>query len=291
MKNIKTYQQHSLRTNESEEGLLDHDAAMRRARMAIVSGSERTLKEILDSRMDPDSAKASLGAMLSLAVDHGSTGICRYLISRGAKPTNEDLMRAMLSTGSKNVMGRLLLENMPDLHGMETQLLGFAAATDSPELVKALLERGAKTDAHAFMEPEGSKNRLRNGLRIPGHACTALAMAAANGSHRSAAILLRRGSDPNDSLSDHKTPTDYAIVELRAMLNAANFYDTDHLKRRIENARKTVMLLVKAGGNPLKEAKADELLGMFNGDIDWMPEGDLKEKLKRMQRGKSAFGM
>jgi hypothetical protein len=32
-------------------------------------------------------------------------------------------------------------------------------------------------------------------------------------------------------------------------------------------------------------------MGLFDGDLDWMPEGEMKAKIRRMKRGKSAFGM
>ena len=32
-------------------------------------------------------------------------------------------------------------------------------------------------------------------------------------------------------------------------------------------------------------------MGLFDDDLGWMPEGEMKAKIKRMQRGKSAFGM
>ena len=64
--------------------------------------------------------------------------------------------------------------------------------------------------------------------------------------------------------------------------------------RRAVNAGITEMtkLLIQHGADPFKAFKdPTKVLEYFEGDIDWMPEGPLKTKLKRMQRGKSAFGM
>ena len=35
----------------------------------------------------------------------------------------------------------------------------------------------------------------------------------------------------------------------------------------------------------------EEVMEFFDGDVSWMPDGPFAAKLKRMQRGKSAFGM
>lgn len=32
-------------------------------------------------------------------------------------------------------------------------------------------------------------------------------------------------------------------------------------------------------------------MGLFDDDLGWMPEGDMKAKIRRMKRGKQAFGM
>ena len=50
-------------------------------------------------------------------------------------------------------------------------------------------------------------------------------------------------------------------------------------------------LLIQRGADPFKAFKdPQKIIEFFKGDIDWMEE-PLKTKLKRMQRGKSAFGM
>ena len=50
-------------------------------------------------------------------------------------------------------------------------------------------------------------------------------------------------------------------------------------------------LLIQRGADPFKAFKdPQKIIEFFKGDIDWMEE-PLTTKLKRMQRGKSAFGM
>ena len=49
--------------------------------------------------------------------------------------------------------------------------------------------------------------------------------------------------------------------------------------------------LMRGGVNIMDEFKnIDELSEYFFGDLSWIPD-DLMEKIKRTQRGKSAFGM
>ena len=54
----------------------------------------------------------------------------------------------------------------------------------------------------------------------------------------------------------------------------------------------TARLLILNGADPFKAFEdPSEIIEFFNGDVDWWPEGELKVKLKRMAKGKSAFGM
>ena len=49
--------------------------------------------------------------------------------------------------------------------------------------------------------------------------------------------------------------------------------------------------LIKMGADPERVfANAEEILSFFDGDIDWMPDGDLKRKLQLMKRSKKMFG-
>lgn len=58
--------------------------------------------------------------------------------------------------------------------------------------------------------------------------------------------------------------------------------------------RDAARMLIEAGSDPMRVFDdMDEVIEFFSKDgyIDLMPEGPLKAKLKRMQRGKQAFGM
>jgi hypothetical protein len=68
------------------------------------------------------------------------------------------------------------------------------------------------------------------------------------------------------------------------------------LKRAVQNDHKQVASgLIACGADPAHAfSSTEEILSFFDGDLSWlpgMPEGPMKDKLKRMQRGKSAFGM
>lgn len=70
----------------------------------------------------------------------------------------------------------------------------------------------------------------------------------------------------------------------------------DLLKRAVREDNKQVASgLIGCGADPMSAFNSpEEILSFFDGDLSWvqgMPEGPLKAKLKRMQRGKSAFGM
>ena len=68
------------------------------------------------------------------------------------------------------------------------------------------------------------------------------------------------------------------------------------LKRAVREDNKQVASgLIGCGADPMSAFNSTEqILSFFDGDLSWlpgMPEGPMKDKLKRMQRGKSAFGM
>jgi ankyrin repeat protein len=163
----------------------------------------------------------------------------------------------------------------------------FNAARDGKtSTVRLLLDRGAEVDARNWFD------------------CTPLHFAAINGNTDTARLLLDRGAEVDARDRDDWTPlhraatngrTDTAklLLDRGAEIDARNNDDWTALHFAVcSGDTDTVRLLIQHGADPFKAFDGpDKIIDFFKGDIDWWPEGDLKTKLKRMQRGKSAFGM
>ena len=135
----------------------------------------------------------------------------------------------------------------------ERTSLHEAAAHNRTEIMKLLIERGADVDAQ---DNTGA---------------TPLHLAATRQSHDAINILLDAGASID--------PT-----------NIAGLTPLNHAKDA--SSWRTCRLLIERGANPLKAFTGlDEITAFFKGDLDWMPEGPIKTKLKRRIKGKSAFGM
>lgn len=134
----------------------------------------------------------------------------------------------------------------------ERTSLHEAAALNRAEIMGLLIERGADVEA-----------RDENGA-------TPLHLAATRQSHDAIDILLDAGASIDPTNRTGSTP----------LKNAKDAY-----------SRQTCRLLIERGADPFKAFDGpEEVLEFFKGDIDWMPE-QTKSKLRRMQKGKSAFGM
>lgn len=154
----------------------------------------------------------------------------------------------------KNIKGYTQALNELDEQGDLNSKLLIATKSGNFYSVKRLLDRGAEVDAR---DEDGQ---------------TSLHWAAWYGEYYIdiERILLDKGADPNAAADDGRTPLHLAVVN---------------------DNTSAAKLLIQSGADPFKAFKGTEdVLKFFNGDISWMPE-ELKVKLKRMQRGKSAFGM
>ena len=119
-----------------------------------------------------------------------------------------------------------------------------------------------------------------------------------------ARLLLDRGAQVDAMDKDANTPLHFAaglgntdmarlLLDRGAQVDSVDVNGHTPLRSAVINRRADVpKLLILRGADPLNAFDSpEEIIKFFNGDIDWMPEGPTKTKLKRMQRGKSAFGM
>jgi hypothetical protein len=155
------------------------------------------------------------------------------------------------------------------------------------------------TDACSNLIDRGADVNARNEKKW-----TPLFAACVSGYHLTAKLLLDRGADTELTSEKGYTPLHAAIafgnytsakllIERGANIEARNpGGDTPLYIARSRRESDIAMLLIQGGADPFTAFEnAAEILEFFKGDIDWMSEGPLKTKLKRMQRGKSAFGM
>jgi len=132
-------------------------------------------------------------------------------------------------------------------------VLQLAIQNDEAEIVNHLIDAGADVN-----RPDASGQ-------------TPLHWAAFSNAPKSAKLLIDNGAK-----LDAETPVG------RLALTWAVAYESPEVAK----------LLLKAGDDPFKAfADEQEILDFFEGDIDWWPEGPMKTKLKRMKKGKNAFGM
>ena len=153
----------------------------------------------------------------------------------------------------KNIKTYTQTLNEAEGQGELNRRLMAAAEKGNTDVVKDLLDKGAQVDARTY------------------RGYTPLRHAAFNGYTDTARLLLDRGAQVDSVDVNGHTPLRSAVINRRADVPK---------------------LLILRGADPLNAFDSpEEIIKFFNGDIDWMPEGPTKTKLKRMQRGKSAFGM
>jgi ankyrin repeat protein len=156
-----------------------------------------------------------------------------------------------------------ILEEESDQEALN-RAMRYSAMFGPSSTVEELLDRGADINSED-----------------PGNGRTALHKAAFLGNEQMARVLLGRGADPNQG-DWHGNPPLY--LHLDGQPEPGDVPGTE------EHMRFTKFMILN-GADPLKAFDTPEdMMEYFNGDIDWMPEA-LRAKIKRMQKGKSAFGM
>lgn len=220
----------------------------------IKSYRELVLEEI--SSDDQEELDWSLIA----AVQDGAADEVESLLSAGASPNAIDSddewnpIHYAARDGYKEIV-ELLLDRGSDVDPKTTSgstPLSLAAGSGFSGIVELLIDHGASID---------TVDRLG---RKPIHRAKNVDVLK---------LLLERGADVDEeTVSDPpRTPLYYAVM--LGMPTLAKF-------------------LIQKGADPLKAfARLNQMLEFFRGDVSWIPEGELKAKLHRMQRGKGAFGM
>lgn len=143
-------------------------------------------------------------------------------------------------------------DSMPKYDG-ENRLLHWVALRGWIEAAELLLDRGSAVD------------------QVDLFGMTPLHKAAKRGHLDMCRLLIDRGAEI-DSLDRY---------EFTPLWVAATW-------KMVEAAK----LLITRGADPLKVFRTHrKVLDFFRGDIDWMPEGDLKTRLQKTHRGASMFGV
>ena len=296
MKNIKTY---TASLNEAAE----QDQLNRRLLSAIDSKDPEEVRRLLDAGADANTRRSSAKdkpTALHIAAEAGDVDMVGLLLDRGAKIDARDKNR------------------FTPLH--------TAASKNSADVCSLLLDRGAKKDAedeYGYTPIEkavsaGSKDVvmlfLKRGYSIDhsdSGGITLLHKAAQFNNKDMVRMFIELGAraDTKDNYGGSAITSAISVRDLdmaRMLLDAgADANHTDGNGRSIlwwtvqpspftnrDIAKEFAKLLILRGANILDAfSSTEEILSFFDGDIDWMPEGKLKAKIKRMQRGKSAFGM
>ena len=177
-------------------------------------------------------------------------------LSCAAQKGHVEIMKDLLEAGADPNLGAARY------HTLRVAPLCIAVSSGESKsiypMMKLLLEAGA--------DPNGRNARGRTALSI-------LAFEN-NGSWEMYELLFRHGADANIPDSEGRVPLYWPFKYMTGD-------DVDIAK-----------ILMLNGADPFKAVDDVQMIfGLFDGDLDWMPEGPIKTKLKRMQRGKSAFGM
>lgn len=211
---------------------------------------------------------------------------------------DEDLIHNVRMNRPFNV--RALLDRGADPNGLTDgdTPLSWAAQKSHVQIMADLLEAGA--------DPNIEVRRMGRSISI---LCMAISLGAPGLVYPMMELLLDAGADPNgrdsfgrnglamlaransgdwdsyDLLFKYKADPNLADYEGRVPLHWPFKYMTG-------DDVNIAKILILNGADPLRAGiDARQVLTMFDGDIDWMPEGEMKSRLKKMARGSSMFGV
>lgn len=197
------------------------------------------------------------------------------------------------------------LNELEEKEKLDWGLLLAAEQLDIDEM-KRLIDLGAdpnsrdsyrQTPLHAAIHNiylRGTSKKKSRSRRIPVNEATKIIE-----------LLISSGSDPNSQTVNGTTPALTAAADLvygeailkllikaGANLNVPTNTGNTPMKRALGYYNKPFIIGLMRGGVNIMDGfkNIDELSEYFFGNLSWIPE-DLMEKVKRMQKGKSTFGM
>ena len=221
----------------------------------------KNIKTYTDA-LNESKKQEDLAYQLLDAAQNGSTDVVKDLLDMGVEVDCLDgLGRTPLHLAAyqgHTDTAELLLDRGADpnlVSGNDHTPLQSIAKRGSTDMATLLLDRGADVNA--------STRTVNAPLQI----------AASAGNTDMVGLLLDRGADVDAVDSNGRTPL-YYVTQRFGIINK------DVAKLLVLHGAKVMVVFNNLG----------EFLSFFDGDLDWMPEA-LRSKIKRMLRGRQAFGM
>ena len=177
-----------------------------------------TVRLLLAAGAAVDPANALGVTPLWLAANNGSPAVVEALVSAGADPnralpSGETPLMTASRTGSAAVVGALLARRADPHareHAHEQTALMWAAAQGHPEVVRLLLEAGARADDRSMVYSQvvsSSGNADRSGVfEVMQGGYTPLLFAARRGDAASARLLVAAGADVDAAAASGTSP-------------------------------------------------------------------------------------
>lgn len=212
--------------HDAAESNLGQTALMR----AVVENHVEVVRTLLAAGADARARSKNRFTPLLFAAQQGNIEIARLLIAGGAdvneaapdgiagdtnaarsfKPDTEAAALLVAIDSQHEAMATFLLERgaNPNLHGAGRTALHSAVQQAMPELVKALLARGADSNAQ-LTRPMPLLSRFilqAHGLEVSTIGATPFWLAASYGDVRTMRILVEAGANPLAKSSDNTTP-------------------------------------------------------------------------------------
>lgn len=270
MRNIKTYREMITESVELDEMLV--------VELSKGAPDKARVKELLDAGADPNSGLTRDGNMLplGLATRRCNLSVISMLLDAGAEVNERD------PNGNTAMWIAVRFGLVPEMklfmsRGADTNVRFMSKPDGKTMLIYCILE-SRKESIDALIEGGVDVN----GPTWDGY--TPLTLAVKVGSYRSIDALVEAGADVDKPDDRGKTPMAYAReLEEKKFIEG----QTDFLVRR----------LILFGADPFTAFRdVDELERHFpetgqKPGMDWVPEGPIKDRLRRSRKSERLFGI